>query len=244
MTALTTLAECWLKALLTLVALALSANVIVGPSVRWRPVFVSGILVAIVICEYYYLFFAMVKVPRDWASRRGVSIERWDCLQSTKGGKRADGSGSSFDINPCFCPFGAFCKNLTSGEWVDPSVCPKDGTALCWDINHTPVDLYMKSTRDCTGAQGPSCSLDAPCTPCGLDTLEGYIKASGGDANSNNATDGVSRCRSCGAGNSGACSFVLGEGPYCWKEPGSREVEPCSVCCTQPEALYLNGTCY
>ncbi|CAN0368427.1 unnamed protein product, partial [Scytosiphon promiscuus] len=41
-----------------------------------------------------------------------------------------------------------------------------------------------------------------------------------------------SRCRNCGAGNSGACNFVLDEGPYCWKETGSREVEPCSACCT------------
>lgn len=64
---------------------------------------------------------------------------------------------------------------------------------------------------------------------------KGFIKASAGDASSNNATEGVSRCRSCGAGNSGACNFVLGEGPYCWKEPGSREVKPCSVCCTEPE---------
>ena len=28
---------------------------------------------------------------------------------------------------------------------------------------------------------------------------------------------------------------MIDEGPYCWKEPGSREVEPCSVCCTEPQ---------
>ncbi|CAM9288552.1 unnamed protein product, partial [Scytosiphon promiscuus] len=214
--------------LLTLVAVALSTNVVAGSSDRWRPVFVTGILGVLVACEYYYLFFAIVKLPRDWATNMGASIERWDCLRSRKGGKGGDGSRDLSDINPCFCPSGGFCKNLTSEDWLDPSECPEDGTASCWDVNRDPVDLYVKSTKDCVAGQGASCTKDEPCTPCGLDSLKAFIVEGVGNRT------GVSRCRSCGAGNSGACNFVLDEGPYCWKEPGSREVEPCSACCTEP----------
>ncbi|CAN0371905.1 unnamed protein product, partial [Pylaiella littoralis] len=232
MTTLTGLSESWLKTLVVLVAVALSTNVLVGPSVRWRPVFISGVLGIVILCEYYYLFFAVIKMPRDWATTMGVSIERWDCLRSTKGGKRGDTSTSVFDINPCFCPFDGYCKNITSDQWVDPSVCPKDSTASCWDANQVPVDLYITSTRDCTAAQGMSCTKEEPCTPCDLNTIEGFLSARG--SSSGNANHGVSRCRSCAPGNSGACDFVIDEGPYCWKQPGSQEVEPCSGCCTEP----------
>eukprot|EP00752_Nemacystus_decipiens_P008424 g7529.t2 len=222
--------ESWLKGLLALVAVALSTNILVGPTVRWRPAFVSGILGAMVACEYYHLFFAVLKLPGDWSANAGVAVERWDCLRSTKGGKRGDSSGGVYDINPCFCPFEAYCKNMTSGEWLDPAVCPKDGTAKCWDENQQPVDLYVSSSRDCSAAQGTRCTKEEPCTPCGLTAIEAFLEA----ASSNSTRSGVSRCRNCGAGNSGECNFVLDEGPYCWKEPGSKEVEPCSVCCTEP----------
>lgn len=46
---------------------------------------------------------------------QGVSIERWDCLRSTKGGKRGDTSMGVYDVNPCFCPYDGYCKNITSG---------------------------------------------------------------------------------------------------------------------------------
>lgn len=156
------------------------------------------------------------------------------------------------------------------GEWLDPAVCPKDGTAKCWDANEQPVrscfwaptaattllpirshlwlwlwllllrwrwwwfrlavcirdkpfifhydelvgdrrqhsrvslfqrtdqfqssffppkislilpgnvflrtcfqvDLYVKSNRDCTAAQGTSCTKKEPCTPCDLTAVE------------------------------------------------------------------------
>eukprot|EP00903_Cladosiphon_okamuranus_P016926 g15602.t2 len=231
MTVVDDVSECWLKGLLALVAIALSTNVMVGPSVRWKPVFISTILGAMVACE----------VPGDWSTSAGVAIERWDCLRSAKGGKRGDSSRGVYDINPCFCPFGGYCKNMTSGEWLDPAVCPKDGTASCWDDNQLPVDLYVKSNRDCTAAQGTSCSKAEPCTPCDLAAVEAFL---GDTTNTGTTSSGVSRCQNCGPGNGGECNFVLDEGPYCWKEPGSKEVEPCSVCCTEPVTLYLDGVCY
>lgn len=56
--------------------------------------------------------------PAPACLAKGVAIERWDCLRSTKGGKRGESSsgGGVYDINPCFCPFDAYCKNMTSGE--------------------------------------------------------------------------------------------------------------------------------
>lgn len=42
-------------------------------------------------------------------------MERWDCLQSTKGGKRGDNSSGAYYINPCFCPSDGYCKSVLSG---------------------------------------------------------------------------------------------------------------------------------
>lgn len=46
---------------------------------------------------------------------KGVPLERWDCLQSTKGGKRGESFGGVYDMNPCFCPFDGYCKVTSSG---------------------------------------------------------------------------------------------------------------------------------
>ena len=46
---------------------------------------------------------------------KNVVVERWDCLRSTKGGKRGDNWDGVYDINPCFCPFEGYCKNMSSG---------------------------------------------------------------------------------------------------------------------------------
>eukprot|EP00904_Undaria_pinnatifida_P002411 jgi/Undpi1/12170/HiC_scaffold_5.g01846.m1 len=228
MTGVVALSESWSKALVTVVAVALSAKILVGSSARWRPAFVSGALVALVTCEYYYLFFAVMKVPRDWPATRGVLMLRWDCLQSTKGGKRAHSSASAaFDINPCFCPSSAYCRNMTADVWIYDAECPEDGTARCWDVNRRYIPLHIDERRDCQAAQGTRCTKTEPCTPCAQNSLREFISAN---------TTGASRCRACGAGNRGECNFVIDEGPYCWKEPGSREIEPCSICCTEPQA--------
>ncbi|CAM9425430.1 unnamed protein product [Ascophyllum nodosum] len=117
-------------------------------------------------------------------------------------------------------------KSFAAGAFIPASMCPKDGSAFCWDKKGVPVPLYMDSSRDCSSGQGSRCTKDEPCTPCDLDAVEAFLAV---------GASGVSRCRQCGVGNSGACHFVLDEGPYCWKEPGSSEIEPCSICCTSAQ---------
>ncbi|CAM9190218.1 unnamed protein product, partial [Choristocarpus tenellus] len=95
--------------LFTLVGLALATNILVGTSSRWRPTFASGVLVSIVAYEYYLLYYAVTKVSSGWADQVGTKMERWECLHSDKGGKRAMGSESVFDINPCWCPLQGSC---------------------------------------------------------------------------------------------------------------------------------------
>lgn len=37
------------------------------------------------------------------------------------------------------------------------------------------VELYMTSARDCTAAQGATCTKEEPCTPCDLTAVEVFV---------------------------------------------------------------------
>lgn len=67
---------------------------------------------------------------------------RWDCLQSSKGGKRMRGDKSAVSVNPCFA-------NRTSY------------------LNYQ--EKYIDDTRDCSSFRGSLCTLESPCVPCELD---------------------------------------------------------------------------
>ena len=100
-----------------------------------------------------------------------------------------------------------------------------DDATYTWLLHRTPILVPSAGTpkKRVSRGFGHSKPTVVPCPH-----LQAFARANG------STRSGVSRCRRCGAGNSGACNFVLDEGPYCWKGPGSNEVEPCSVCCTEP----------
>lgn len=97
--------------LLALVAVALSANVMVGPSVRWRPFFVSGILGAMVACEVSLV----PSTPCCFASL----VSRNKSKNSRKTPKRnyAAQTRHAFFI-PDVC--------LTQGEKIGGTLCPRN----------------------------------------------------------------------------------------------------------------------
>ena len=53
------------------------------------------------------------------------------------------------------------------------------------------------------------------------------------------------RCTRCMSGNRGQCHFKPEEGPYCLLAPNSREVVPCTLCCSDPTKLItMAGRCH
>ena len=58
--------------LVTAVAVALSAKILVGSSARWRPTFVSGALVALVTCE------VSIHLNRTFDGHRLSKVEKLD----------------------------------------------------------------------------------------------------------------------------------------------------------------------
>ena len=197
-------------------------------SKEWRDNFVSIMLGYLVLVEYYHLSFACFKVPSTYTSSLGAAY-RYECLKSTKGGKRSISSTSSTYENPCYCNNGATCLNTDTGTVLPAASCPTNDpeNILCayyYDNNinnevEEYIDVYLNEKRDCEYAKGPSCSKDEPCTPCQLEKLEEF---------------GASRCVTCGLnGINGQCDFIPNVGPYCWKDTTRTTYEPCTQCCTE-----------
>lgn len=74
---------------------------------------------------------------------------------------------------------------------------------------------YSGEFRDCKLYRPPTCTRQAPCTPCSI---------FGGP---------IDYCVHCGPrskiyGNYGNCNFTEGEGPYCLY---GLETRPCELCC-------------
>ena len=80
-----------------------------GVGSKWRSNFSGSLLLGMVVIQYYSVFMtAMHNYPYD-----GVEAYRWDCLQSTKGGKISRAmfyEGSERALNPCYCHANATCK--------------------------------------------------------------------------------------------------------------------------------------
>ena len=71
------------------------------------------------------------------------------------------------------------------------------------------------SARDCAQGQGPDCSLQQPCTPCGASADARGLAAA--------------PCEACSDAVVGDCGFLPGIGPYC--DFGGGDVRACERCC-------------
>jgi len=218
----------------------LAARLFGGRSRAARRQFVVGFtLGAMVLVQVVCLFRAAMRLSPHSANAK-ESLTRWDCAQSTKGGKASSlaGSGAAADArlqyadngNPCFCKAPLNCRVPESSEWnVDSGVeCPSS----CYDERHDPsrrIVPSLSTTRDCAKGAGAKCTKSEPCTPCKLETLEAF---------------GAPRCATCTDVNRGDCGFVEGEGPYCRLGPDSDEVGPCTKCCTEPVTQSGNSLCF
>ncbi|KAG5190601.1 hypothetical protein JKP88DRAFT_298512 [Tribonema minus] len=179
--------------------------------------------------QFNFVWQAAMKPPPTWERE----VFRWDCLQSPKGGKQWAGDDARDEVNPCLCAphFKAACHSLETGA---AAACRTDGTVRCRDKSGVKINRLLSAERDCSAGQGRVCSQRSPCLPCEPSKLQQWALA-GLDA---------PRCRRCGSSNAGNCRFREGEGPYCWVRPGSNEVQPCALCCSDPsELINVNGVC-
>ena len=137
-------------------------------------------------------------------------------------------------INPCFCHSNATCT-LSGGQEFNVTtpgkagynasatsdLCIEDPAATCTFKNKEILRFLEESPqRDCNSARGGRCSPGQPCTPCEWSRKEEFGER-------------WSRCSICNSNNVGKCNFVPGVGPYCYKSATSREVVPCTKCCTE-----------
>lgn len=204
-----------------------------------RETFILLILLLIIGFQFFHIIRAALYIPATRFFVFNEEFHRSDCLESNKGGKKPFRATAAIDLNPCYCLEPAICILKMTGEKIGEGlVCPTDGTARCMsgDGNKTDIKAYISHFRNCIGGQGPSCTQDQPCSPCGRDTLPDF---SGSGKNVD-----VARCRTCSTEFNGNCNFIPGFGPYCYSEKGSKRVEPCKRCCTEPAPLFYNGTCY
>jgi hypothetical protein len=84
--------------------------------------------------------------------------------------------------------------------------------------------------RDCNRMQGEYCTPAEPCAPCEVETLLKFPGVWGESW----------RCRKCSSSYTGDCNFVEHIGPYCKKDPFSREIVPCKRCCSEDPTLKLH----
>jgi len=222
-----------------------------GVGSKWRSNFSGSLLLGMVVIQYYSVFMtAMQNYPYD-----GVEAYRWDCLQSTKGGKISRAmfyEGSERALNPCYCHANATCKYKSGVKEYNgshPLGCPLTDEFTC--LEQYAFQAFKTETetkeqrqrkrkvwpyiarealdegfrRDCKKGQAARCTRQDPCSPCELEKVLAF---------------GVTRCETCSVFNNGDCNFVPGVGPYCWESPdydergGSRKVVPCKQCCTEP----------
>ena len=108
-----------------------------------------------------------MNIPLCTLLAKGVAIERWDCLRSSKGGKRGDSSADVYGLNPCFCPFDAYCKNMTSGGIQRQQQVLGAGThsvfgcvppicTVMYPPTHQPPGYLMNTVLQATGWIPPS----------------------------------------------------------------------------------------
>ena len=187
---------------------------------RFQLYWSGGICFMLCSVQAYFLFQAANTVP---ASFNDEKVYRYDCHDSQKGGKISK-DRQIVDRNPCFCHEYATCRNKVTLRNVTSADCPVDGTFECLESDGRSIPLTLSSKyqtykRDCDRGRGSRCTRRDPCTPCQLEKLLGF--------------QGATYCALCSSLNTGDCHFKPGIGPYCWKRPGSREIEPCSQCCTE-----------
>jgi len=222
----------------TTIVLVLAAGI--GSSIAFgygtrkgRECFLALILSLLVGVQLYHLIFAAMYIPASRFQIMNPALHRSDCLASTKGGKRPFPSTIHYDINPCFCFSGATCQTKLTHQNVTKSSCPLDESAECRMPDGGYIEMYLSYLRDCKGGQGPACTKQEPCTPCERSRLVEF-----------GVSAGLGRCRTCSTDFKGDCNFVPDVGPYCFKKHGSKEIEPCKQCCTEPERILVNGVCY
>mmetsp|Transcript_29186 Transcript_29186/g.94144 ORF Transcript_29186/g.94144 Transcript_29186/m.94144 type:complete len:258 (+) Transcript_29186:2-775(+) len=171
----------------------------------------AGLCFALCVVQSYFLYQAANTVA---PSAFEDEVYRYDCHDSHKGGKVSKATtrpGS--DLNPCFC----------QGDLGDGGVCVD---ALNRTVASKLSSKYQTYRRDCDAGRGSRCTRHEPCTPCELDRLLGF--------------KGATYCGMCSVLNTGDCNFQPGVGPYCWKSPHSRRVEPCKRCCTESFPVFVN----
>ena len=159
----------------------------------------------------------------------GKRILRWECLNSSKGGKRPYGDTGEDFLNPCYNRTNE-TSSADAGTFPFASLCSTSDTD--GDISKSE---YIPATRDCQHAQTSLCALENPCTPCELSRRDEF----------HNSERGWDRCQACSLRNNhGECNFKDGVGPYCWKDAESWEVVPCKICCTEGTPVQADGVCY
>ena len=124
-----------------------------GVGSKWRANFGASVLCGMVVIQYYWLFMAaMGNYPYD-----GVQAYRWDCLESTKGGKISKAmfeEGSERALNPCYCNANATCKyknELKIYNGSNPLGCPINDNFVClanYNFMAFKTDTETKADRE------------------------------------------------------------------------------------------------
>lgn len=217
--------------LILFLSIGLSAHFSHGYGTKKAREFMIGLLMSLmIIVQLYYLLQASLFIPASRFQVYNSNFIRQDCTDSSKGGKRPQDSSELQYRNPCFCHDKARCIDESTGRELNRLHCPIDGTAKCLaPNNYTLILPYILDSRNCKGGMGIYCSKDEPCYPCDRDRFRSF---------------GSTRCGSCSTDFKGECNFTPDVGPYCFKKPGSKDVEPCKVCCTESTPIFVNNTCY
>mmetsp|Transcript_33274 Transcript_33274/g.43873 ORF Transcript_33274/g.43873 Transcript_33274/m.43873 type:complete len:240 (-) Transcript_33274:260-979(-) len=213
--------------ILWIATLAVTSKLLAGPGVKnWKNLFFTTLLISAILIQYYYLFYAVLHFPPYRAAQMLMSVKRKDCLQSRKGGKVSIYDEESvYTRDRCYCEERHTCldSNGNALEGISWEMCPVDGTCIrniggYQSQYRSTRDFENMYERDCDDGRGAECTKQEPCTPCESDRLREF-----------DAPD----CGLCWTLNDGDCNFVEGVGPYCWASPDTREVVPCTQCCTE-----------
>ena len=226
------------SAIVLVLCAGISSHLCFGFSTRQsRETFIGLIFLIMLGYQFFHLIRAALYIPATPFTIFNEKFHRTDCLMSGKGGKRPFKSNIAMYKNPCFCVGpNTVCRLRIGGGTVGSTKpCPTDGTAECQVIDRSggvvrKVKPYISHFRNCIGGQGSSCTMQQPCYPCERETLSGW--------------GSIARCRTCSSEASKECDFIPGKGPYCFDKVGSKRVVPCKTCCTEPEPVHYNGTCY
>ncbi|GMI45805.1 hypothetical protein TrCOL_g10949 [Triparma columacea] len=244
------LAKILMAVIVVLFTSAVSLRYFVGEGTKaYGKSLLTVTMVTMLCVQYYQLWFAVLTLPVDFLS----SAYRWDCLRSDKGGKVALGDVSDHMVNPCFAHKNTTCTLSTGKVYLgsgsgmggvynvsqvlglnvtSTEACVAD-TGAKSDFKGKDIPRFLEdmAERDCQSGKKSRCSLSEPCTPCELERKSEFKER-------------WSRCAQCSTSNTGKCGFVPDEGPYCFKSATSREVVPCTKCCTEPTLFFdEEGNC-